>query len=96
MIEKIDIIEETVYCYDEQYQLIKSAGLSSFQDINLPHFTGYKLYTINISKPIKRVINFKELNGVGVSGEFTEYPYDDMNNDEKNGVDSFITQVENL
>ena len=96
MIEKIDIIDPLVYCYDEQYTLIKTLELSQFQSINLPYFTDYKLYTINISKPIKRVVKFTELNDINTSAVFIEYPYDDMDNTQKNGVDTFITEVENL
>ena len=96
MIEKIDVIGTVVYCYDEQYFLTKTLELSQFQTINLPYFTDYKLYTINISKQIKRVVNFTELNGLNSSAVFIEYPYDDMDNTQKNGVDTFITEVENL
>jgi|688.fasta_scaffold1031416_2 broad specificity polyphosphatase/5'/3'-nucleotidase SurE len=95
MIEKIDIINQTVYVYDDKFTLVKSLPLSDFTNINLPHYDNSKLYTINITQPIKRVINFQEINGLNTTAQFTEYPYSDMTDEEKSDLDLFIQEVEN-
>jgi hypothetical protein len=95
MIEKIDIIEQNVYVYNDIFELIKTLLLSDFTNINLPHYENSKLYTINITQPIKRVINFKEINDINTTAEFTEYIYNDMTNIEKTELDLFIVEVEN-
>lgn len=96
MIEKLDIIDTSVYCYDEQYQLIKTLDLSQFQDINFTYLEGSKLFTLNITQPIKRVVKFTEINGIEISAEFIEYPYDGMTVEQKSDFDNFIQQAENL
>jgi len=96
MIEKLDIIDTNVYCYNEQYLLIKVLDISQFQDVNLPYLSDYKLYTINVGQPIKRVIKFTEINGLDTQAEFTEYPYQDMTTEQQVDFDSFVQQAENL
>lgn len=95
MIEKIDIINGYVYVYNNRFESIKSILLSDFTNLNLPHYDGAKLYTINITQPIKRVINFQEINSLNSIAIFTEYPYDDMTDEEKSDLDLFIQEVEN-
>ena len=96
MIEKIDIIDQIVYAYNDKFELVNSALLSDFTNQELPYFIDCKLYTINITQPIKRVINFQEINGLNTTAQFTEYPYSDMTDEEKSDLDLFINEVENL
>ena len=96
MIEKIDVIEQAVYCYDEKYELIKTLALSDFTGIDFAYLEGSKLFTLNVSQPIKRAVKFIELNGVNLQAEFTEYPYADMIQQEQADFDSFVLQAENL
>jgi hypothetical protein len=96
MIEKIDIIDTAVYCYDEQYALIKTLDLSQFQDVDFAYLDGSKLFTLNVTQPIKRAIKFREINGLDTQAEFVEYPYADMTPEQQAEFDSFVQQAENL
>ena len=96
MIEKIDIIDTQVYCYNDQCELDKTLELSQFKGVDFAYLDGAKLFTFNISNPIKRVIKFTETNGLGVNAEFIEYPYSDMTEAQKIEFDSFVEQANNL
>jgi len=96
MIEKLDIIDTAVYCYNEQYQLIKTLELSQFQDVDFTYLEGSKLFTLNVTQPIKRVVKFKELNGINTQAEFTEYPYEEMTIEQMSDFNNFVQQAENL
>lgn len=94
--EKIDVIGQYVFCYTERCELIKSLTLDQFVDVDFSYLDGSKLFTLNITQPIKRVVKFTELNDVNVSAEFTEYPYADMTTEQQADFDSFVQQAENL
>jgi hypothetical protein len=96
MIEKIDIIDTAVYCYDEQYALIKTLDLSQFQDVDFAYLDGSKLFTLNVTQPIILAIKFREINGLDTQAEFVEYPYADMTPEQQAEFDSFVQQAENL
>lgn len=96
MIEKLDIIDTAVYCYDEQYALIKTLELSQFQGVDFSYLEGAKLFTLNVTQPIKRVVKFTEINGLNSTAEFVEYPYVDMDDKQKADFDSFVLQAEAL
>lgn len=96
MIQKLDIIETLVYCYDEQYALIKTLELSQFQNVDFAYLEGAKLFTLNVTQPIKRVMKFIELNGIDTQAEFIEYPYADMDAKQQADFDSFVQQAESL
>lgn len=96
MIEKLDIIDTAVYCYDEQYALIKTLELSQFQGVDFSYLEGAKLFTLNVNQPIKRVIKFTEVNGLNSTAEFVEYPYENMDDKQKADFDSFVLQAETL
>jgi hypothetical protein len=72
--EKIDVIRDKVFCYDENCDLIKSLNLADFQNIDFGYLEGAKFFSLNISQPIKRVVKFSEINGLDSSAEFVEYP----------------------
>ncbi len=96
MIEKLDIIDTAVYCYDEQYILIKTLELSQFKDIDFSYLNESKLFTLNVTHPIKRVIKFTKINDIDSQAEFIEYPYVDMDDKQKADFDSFVLQSETL
>lgn len=96
MIEKIDIIDVQVYCYNEQFELDKILELSQFVGVNFAYLDGAKLFTFNINNPIKRVIKFTETNSLNTIAEFVEYPYDDMTEEEKIEFNSFVEQANTL
>lgn len=96
MIEKLDIINDLVYCYNDQFELIKTLEVSQFQGIDFSYVNGSKLFTLNVSNPIKRAIYFKELNDLNTTSEFVEYPYNDMTSEQKADFDNFVQQANTL
>ena len=53
MIEKIDIIGEQIFTYDENFNAIKTLPLISDYDVFIKEFSNTQnLLTVNISKPI--------------------------------------------
>jgi hypothetical protein len=94
--EKIDITNERVSCYDANCELIKTLNLSDFQNIDFGYLEGAKLFSLNLTQPIKRVVKFSEINGLNTSAEFVEYPYSEMSEEQKADFDSFVQQAENL
>jgi hypothetical protein len=94
--EKIDVIKEKVFCYDENCELLKSLNLSDFQNIDFGYLEGAKLFSLNLTQPTKRVVKFTEVNGLDSTAEFVEYPYTDMDDQQKADFDSFVAQAEIL
>jgi hypothetical protein len=95
-LEKLDIIGEAVYCYNDKFELVKTLALSDFTGIDFEYLKDSKLFTLNVTQPIKRAIKFTELNGLDSQAEFTEYPYADMTPEQQAEFDSFVLQAENL
>ena len=96
MIEKLDIINDLVYCYNDQFELVKTLEINQFQGIDFSYVNGSKLFTLNVSKPIKRAIYFKELNDLNTTAEFVEYPYQDMTAEQQADFDNFVQQANDL
>lgn len=94
--EKIDIINERVYCYDSNCELLKTLNLSDFQNIDFEYLKDTKLFSINLTDPIKRVVKFYEINGLDSSAEFEVYIYENMDDKQKADFDSFVAQAEIL
>ena len=94
--EKIDVIEQNVYCYNLLGELIKLLTLNQFIGIDFSYLDGSKLFTLNITQPIKRVVKFKELNDINTQAEFTEYSYEEMTTEQRSDFDNFVQQAENL
>ena len=95
-LEKLDVIGEAVYCYNDQFELVKTLTLSDFTGIDFDYLKDSKLFTLNVTQPIKRAIKFTEVNGLDTQAEFTEYPYADMTPEQQAEFDSFIQQAEAL
>lgn len=96
MIEKLDIINDSVYCYNDQLELVKTLEINQFQGIDFSYVDGSKLFTLNVTNPIKRAIYFKELNDLNTTAEFVEYPYEDMTAEQKADFDNFVQQANDL
>jgi hypothetical protein len=95
-LEKLDIIGEAVYCYNDKFELVKTLALSDFKGIDFEYLKDSKLFTLNVTQPIKRAIKFTELNGLDSQAAFIEYPYVDMTPEQQAEFDSFVLQAENL
>jgi hypothetical protein len=94
--EKIDVIRDKVFCYDENCDLIKSLNLADFQNIDFSYLEGSKLFSFNLIEPAKRIVKFTEVNGLDSTAEFEVYLYEDMNDQQKADFNSFVTQAETL
>lgn len=96
MMEKIDIINGVIYVYDENMELIKSIELNVLSNLDLTFLDGSKLFTLNISNPVKRVIKFYELEGVDTKAIFEETLYENMTEKQVIDFDNFIMIINNL
>lgn len=96
MVEKIDVINEVIYIYDENMVLIKNIDLNLLEGLDLTYLDNCKLFTINISQPIKRVVKFSELQGINSSAIFVETLYENMTSQQAIDFDNFITIINSL
>jgi len=96
MVEKIDVIEEVIYVYDENMDLIKSIPLDTLEGLDLSYLDGCKLFTLNISQPIKRVIKFSELEGIDTKAVFVETLYENMTTQQATDFDNFVLLIGSL
>jgi len=94
--ERIDILNENVVCFDENSNIIKELQLSQFQNVDFSYLEGAKLFSININQPIKRAVKFSEINGLNSTAQWVEYPYEDMTPEQQSDFDSFVLQAEIL
>ena len=96
MIEKLDIINDFVYCYNDKLELAKTLEISQFQGVDFSYVNGSKIFTLNVTNPIKRALYFKELNALNTTAEFVEYPYEDMTAKQQEDFDNFVQQANDL
>jgi hypothetical protein len=96
MVEKIDVIEEVIYVYNENMDLIKSIPLDTLEGLDLSYLDGCKLFTLNLSNPIKRVIKFSELEGLDTRAVFVETLYENMTTQQATDFDNFVLLIESL
>jgi hypothetical protein len=94
--ERIDILNEDVVCFDINSNILKQLKLNQFQDVDFSYLDGAKLFSININQPIKRAVKFSEINGLNTTAQWVEYPYTDMTPQQQADFDSFINQTKNL
>jgi hypothetical protein len=94
--EKIDVIKNKVFCYDENCDLIKSLNLADFQNIDFSYLEGSKLFSFNLIEPVKRIVKFTEVNGLDSNAEFEVYLYEEMTKEQQADFNSFVTQAEIL
>jgi hypothetical protein len=96
MVEKIDVLENIIYIYDENMELIKDINLDTLQDLDLTYLDDCKLFTMNISQPIKRVVKFSELQGVDKTAIFVETLYENMTEQQAIDFDNFVLLINSL
>jgi hypothetical protein len=90
MVEKIDVIEEVIYVYNENMELIKSIPLNTLEGLDLSYLDGCKLFTLNISQPIKRTVKFSELQGIETNAIYEETLYENMTVQQKLDFDNLV------
>lgn len=92
-VTKIDIMVDTIYCYDEltneriDYPLTKEYDffMNEFSDIQ-------ELLTVNISDPIARIMKFYTIEN-SIPKSFTELNYSDMSQEQNRIFDTFVEMI---
>jgi len=93
MIEKIDIVGQVIYRYNELQEQQESIPLTSEYDTFINEFSDTQdLLSINVSNPIKRIMKFYEIKE-GIPNSFEELDYLEMTEPQKVILDNFINQV---
>jgi len=89
-VTKIDIIVDTIYCYDEITNERVNYPLTSEYDSFMNEFSDtQELLTVNITDPIARIMKFYTIEN-SIPKSFTELNYSDMTEEQKIIWDSFV------
>ena len=89
-VTKIDIIVDTIYCYDEITNERVDYPLTSEYDFFMNEFSDtQELLTVNITDPIARIMKFYTIEN-SIPKSFTELNYSDMTEEQKVIWDSFV------
>lgn len=92
-VTKIDIIVDTIYCYDELTNERKDYQLTSEYDFFMNEFSDIQeLLSVNIYNPIPRIMKFYSIEN-SVPKSFIELYFVDMNEKEKESFNSFIALI---
>jgi hypothetical protein len=92
-VTKIDIITDTIYCYDELTNERVDYPLDSSYDFFMDEFSDTQdLLTVNIYDPIPRVMKFYNINE-SIPSSFVEIDYVDMTDEQKAIWDSFVEMI---
>jgi hypothetical protein len=92
-VTKIDIIVDTIYCYDELTGERAHYPLTAEYDFFMNEFSDtQELLTVNISDPIARIMKFYTIEN-SIPKSFTELDYDDMTEEQKGIFDSFVELI---
>jgi len=94
--EKIDVINNVVYAYSINGELLNNIDLDTLDGLDLTYLDGCKMLTINLTQPIKRVIKFFELNALETTAEFQEFIYSEMTEQQKTDFDNFVLLINSL
>jgi len=93
MTEKIDIIGQVIYRYNDLQEQQESTPLTSEYDTFINEFSDTQdLLSINVSQPIKRIMKFYEIKE-GIPNSFEELDYLEMTAPQQVILDNFINQV---
>jgi len=93
MTEKIDIVGQVIYKYNELQEQQTSTPLTSEYDTFINEFSDTQdLLSINVSQPIKRIMKFYAIKE-GIPNSFEELDYLDMTSAQKVILDNFINSV---
>lgn len=92
-VTKIDIIVDTIYCYDEITNERVNYPLTSEYDFFMNEFSDtQELLTVNITDPIARIMKFYTIEN-SIPKSFTELNYSDMTEEQKVIWDAFVTMI---
>lgn len=92
-VTKIDIMVDTIYCYNELTNGMISYPLTSEYDFFMNDFSDtQELLSVNIDNPIARIMKFYTIEN-SVPKSFTELDYVDMNQNQKESFNAFITLI---
>jgi hypothetical protein len=92
-VTKIDIMVDTIYCYDELTNERVDYPLTSEYDFFMDEFSDTQdLLTVNITDPIARVMKFYTIEN-SIPKSFTELDYVDMTEEQKAIWDSFVELI---
>ena len=92
-VTKIDIMIDTIYCYDELTSERVDYPLTSEYDFFMNEFSDtQELLTVNISDPIARIMKFYTIEN-SIPKSFVELDYIDMTEEQKIIFDSFVEMI---
>ena len=92
-VTKIDIIGESIFCYDELANTQETYPLTSEYDFFMNTFSDTQdLLSINIFLPLPRVMKFYEIIDSNPKS-FIEIDYNTMTDEQKESFDLFITMI---
>jgi len=92
-VSKIDIMADTIYCYDELTNERIDYSLTSEYDFFMDEFSDtQELLSVNIYNPIPRIIKFYTIEN-SIPKSFTELDYIEMTEEQKVIFDSFVEMI---
>ena len=92
-VTKIDIMVDTIYCYDELTNERVDYPLTSEYDFFMNEFSDTQdLLTVNITDPIARVMKFYTIEN-SIPKSFTELDYVDMTEEQKAIWNTFVELI---
>ena len=90
---KIDIMVDTIYCYDEFTNERVDYPLTSEYDFFMNEFSDtQELLTVNVYNPIPRIVKFYSIEN-SVPKSFTELDYINMSQEQKRIFDTFVQMI---
>jgi hypothetical protein len=92
-VTKIDIMIDTIYCYDEMTNERIDYPLTAEYDFFMDEFSDtQELLTVNITNPIARIMKFYNIEN-SVPKSYTELDYVDMTPEQKVDFDAFVELI---
>lgn len=90
---KIDIIKDSIFCYNEQKNERKDYPLTEEFNAFLKMFSDTQdMLSVNISDPISRIVKFYKIEN-SIPQHFVELPYVEMTQEEKEIFDTFVKLI---
>jgi hypothetical protein len=92
-VNKIDIIVDKIYCYNEFNIEIANYPLTSEYDFFMDEFSDtQELLSVNIYNPIPRIMKFYSIEN-SIPKSFNELDYVDMSLEQKRIFDTFVELI---
>lgn len=92
-VTKIDIMVDTIYCYDEMTNERIDYPLTSEYDFFMDEFSDtQELLSVNIYNPIPRIMKFYSIEN-SIPKSFNELDYVDMSLEQKRIFDTFVELI---